>query len=149
MFTNAVLQVNITTDPPTPPYPAATWIRFKCDVQTQFPVSYNWTGYCTSQGSNQVAFRHTNYNVSGIFTLGVRSTPTSCIDTIVCSAVDSMGNSGEATWQIDNVTGENNSAKFAVSFSTTLIIFLRYSQHLFRVNSGTINTVCTISELLG
>ena len=102
-----VLQVNITTDPPTPPYPAAIWIRFKCDVQTQFPVSYNWTGYCTSQGSNQVTFRHTNYNVSGVFTLGVRSTPTSCIDTIVCSAVDSMGNSGEASQWIANVTGKN------------------------------------------
>ena len=95
----------ITTDPPTPPYPAAIWIRFRCDVLTPFSVSYNWTGYCTSQGSNRVIFRYTNYNNTGVFTLSVRSTPTVCIDTVVCSAVDSVGNSGEATWQIANVTG--------------------------------------------
>ena len=95
----------ITTDPPTPPYPAAIWIRFRCDVLTPFSVSYNWTGYCTSQGSNRVIFRYTNYNNTEEFTLSVRSTPTVCIDTVVCSAVDSVGNSGEATWQIANVTG--------------------------------------------
>ena len=99
--------MNITTDPPTPPYSAATWIRFKCNVQTHFPVSYNWTGYCTSQGSNQVAFTFTNYNNTEEYTLNVRSTPTICIDTVVCSAVDSVGNSGEATWEIANVTGKN------------------------------------------
>ena len=120
----AVLQVNITTDPPTPPYPAAIWILFRCDVLTSLPVSYNWTGYCTSQGSNQITFRHTNFNITGIFTIRVRSTPTSCIDTVVCSAVDSMGNSGEATWQIDNVTGKNNSAEFAVFFFLLLSLFL-------------------------
>ena len=95
----------ITTDPPTPPYPAAIWIRFRCDVLTPFSVSYNWTGYCTSQGSNRVTFRYTNYNNTGVFTLRVRSTPTSCIDAVVCSAVDSMGNSGEATWLFTNITG--------------------------------------------
>ena len=93
------------TDPPTPPYPAAIWIRFRCDVLTLFSVSYNWTGYCTSQGSNQVTFRYTNYNVTGVFRLRVSSTQISCSDTVVCSAVDSMGNSGEASWQITNVTG--------------------------------------------
>ena len=107
-FNCAVLQVNITTDPPTPPYPAATWIWFRCDVLTSLPVSYNWTGYCTSQGPRSVAFRHTNYsNNTGIFTSGVRSTPLSCIDTVVCNAVDSVGNSGEASRQIANVTGTN------------------------------------------
>ena len=95
----------ITTDPPTPPYPAAIWIRFRCDVLTPFSVSYNWTGYCTSQGSNRVTFRYTNYNNTGVFTLRVRSTPTSCIDAVVCSVVDSMGNSGEATWLFTNITG--------------------------------------------
>ena len=95
----------ITTDPPTPPYPAAIWIRFRCDVLTPFSVSYNWTGYCTSQGSNRVIFRYTNYNNTGVFTFQVRSTPTSCIDTVVCSAVDTMGNSGEATWLFTNITG--------------------------------------------
>ena len=124
-FVCTVLQ--ITTDPPTPPYPAAIWIRFRCDVLTPFSVSYNWTGYCTSQGSNRVTFRYTNYNITGIFTLRVRSTPTSCIDAVVCSAVDSMGNSGETTWQINNVTGKNNSAEFVVSFSSTLTVFMRYS----------------------
>ena len=29
----------------------------------------------------------------------------------MCSAVDSVGNSGEATWQIANVTGKNYSLK--------------------------------------
>ena len=101
------LQVNITTDPPTPPYPAATWIRFRCGVVTSLPVSYNWTGYCTSQGSNQVAFTFTNYINTEGYTLNVRSTPTICIDTVVCSAADWVGNSGEATWEIANVTGRN------------------------------------------
>ena len=95
----------ITTDPPTLPYPAAIWIRFRCDVLTPFSVSYNWTGYCTSQGSNRVIFRYTNYNNTGVFTLRVRSTPTSCIETVVCSAVDTMGNSGEATRLFTNITG--------------------------------------------
>ena len=101
---STVLQ--ITTDPRTPPYPAAIWIRFRCDVLTPFSISYNWIGYCNSQGSKRVIFRSTNYNITGIVTLRVRSTPTSCIDAVVCSAVDSMGNSGEATRQIDNVTGK-------------------------------------------
>ena len=97
--------MDITTDPPTPPYPAAIWIRFRCDVLTPFSVSYNWTGYCTSQGSNRVTFRYTNYNVTGVFRLIVKSTHISCSDTVVCSAVDSMGNIGEASRQITNVTG--------------------------------------------
>ena len=99
--------MNITTDPEAPPYPAATWIIFKCDVATPYSVSYNWTGYCTDRSSNQIAFRFTNQNVTGVFTLRVRSTPLSCINVIVCSAVDSAGNSGEATRQITNVTGKN------------------------------------------
>ena len=101
------------TDPPTPPYPAATWIWFRCDVVTFLPVSYNWTGYCTSQGPRSVVFTYTNYNNTVGYTLNVRSTPTICIDTVVCSAVDSVGNSGEATWQIANVTGKNAKCKSA------------------------------------
>ena len=103
--------MNILTDPPTPPYLAATWIWFRCGVVTSLPVSYNWTGYCTSQGPRSVAFTYTNYNNTVGYTLNVRSTPTVCIDTVVCSAVDSVGNSGEATWQIANVTGKNYSLK--------------------------------------
>ena len=102
-----VLQVNITTDPPTPPYPAATWIRFRCDILTSLPVSYNWTAYCTSQDSNRVVFRHANLNNTNDIILSVWSTPKICIDTVVCSAVDSMGNSGEASQWIANVTGKN------------------------------------------
>ena len=110
--------MNITTDPPTPPYLAATWIRFRCDVLTSLPASYNWTGYCTSQGSKRVAFRHANLNNTNDIILSIRSTQTSCIDTVVCSAVDSMGNSGEASQWIANVTGKNYSAEFVAYICT-------------------------------
>ena len=94
------------TDPPTPPYPAATWIQLRCDVLTSLSVSYNWTGYCTSQGSNQTVFRFTNLTNTGEFTLRLRSTVSVCRDTVVCSAVDSAGNTAEALVQITNVTGK-------------------------------------------
>jgi len=102
---SVVPQVIIVTDPPTPPYPAATWIRLRCDVLTPLSVSYNWTGYCTSQGSNQTVFRYTNITNDGMYTLHLRSTPPACRDTVVCSAVDSVGNTAEALLQITNVTG--------------------------------------------
>ena len=97
-----VPQVIIVTDPPTPPYPAAMWIRLRCDVVPSLSVSYNWTGYCINHGSNQTVFRHTNYND----TLFVRSTPNVCLNIVVCSVVDSVGNTGEGIWRITNVTGK-------------------------------------------
>ena len=106
---SVVPQVIIVTDPPTLPYPAATWIRLRCDVVTPLSVSYNWTGYCTSPGSNQTVFRYTNITNDGMFTLRLRSTPTACRDTVVCSAVDSVGNTAEALLQITNVTGTEHS----------------------------------------
>jgi len=91
------------------------WIRFRCDVVTALSVSYNWTGYCINHGSNQTVFRHTNYNDTEVFTLLVRSTPTVCLDIVVCSVVDSVGNTGEGIWKITNVTGKNHAqCKFTV-----------------------------------
>ena len=113
---SVVPQVIILTDPPTPPYPAAMWIRFRCGVVTALSVSYNWTGYCINHGSNQTVFRHTNYNDTEVFTLLVRSTPTVCLDLGVCSVVDSVGNTGEGIWQITNITGKNHSAKLAYKY---------------------------------
>ena len=103
---SAVPEVNIETDPPGPPYPAATYIFLKCNVESSLPILYNWTVLCTSQGSNQVSSRFLNFNNTEAFTLRVRSTPTRCHDTVTCTAVDSAGNSAEASVPIGSITGE-------------------------------------------
>ena len=101
--------MNIETDPPGPPYRAATYIAAKCNVESSLPILYNWTVLCTSQGSNQVSFGFQNFNNTEEFTLWVRSTPTRCHDTIMCTAVDSAGDSAEASVPIGNITGEPSS----------------------------------------
>ena len=113
MFTflicSAVPQVSIETHPSAPPYPAATYIHSKCNVETSLSVLYNWTILCTSQGSNQVVSRFPNLNNPGVFSLRSLSTPTHCQDTVLCTVVDSVGNTAEASVRIDNITGEPNS----------------------------------------
>ena len=44
----------------------------------------------------------------GEYSLRVRSTPSSCIDIINCTATDTEGNTGEALYKLssDNVTGK-------------------------------------------
>lgn len=101
-------QVSISADIPGPPFPAAVWINFSCDVNSSSIVTYEWTGHCTSQGLDQVVFRYpedniTNFNQSD---LRIRSTPTTCLDTIECTATDENGNVGEASFNISDVTGK-------------------------------------------
>lgn len=100
--------MSIETDPPSPPYPAATYILLKCNVKTSLPVLYNWTALCTSQGSNQVVSRFPNFNNPGVFNLRALSAPARCRDTIMCTAVDSVGNTAEASVHIGNITGKRN-----------------------------------------
>ena len=103
------LSVSITTTPPSPPFQAATWIRFACQ-STGFLVTYNWTVYCVhNQPPNQpmiVAHFTDNTNL-GEISLSLRSTAKSCADTVVCTTRDFSGNTGQATWTLGTVTGMN------------------------------------------
>ena len=113
---NAGLTVSIVTDPPSEPYPAATWIRFACHVTgNSSMVTFNWTLLCSSQDPPLIVTTFDNrVNVSQ-FDIRVPSTPRSCLDTVRCNASDLLGNTGHATWRIGQVTGEELSRSITQS----------------------------------
>ena len=100
--------MSITTTPPSPTYQAATWIQFACQSTGIF-VTYNWTLYCAyNQPPDRpmLIAQFTDRTILGEMSLRLRSTPTSCVDTVVCSARDIVtGNTGNATWTLGMVTG--------------------------------------------
>ena len=103
----AGLTVSIVTDPATEPYPAATWIRFSCHVTGNTSmVMYDWILLCSSQQPPLVVFTYENHTDVNQFDINIRSTPSSCLDTVMCNATDQSGNSGHATWRTGRVTGE-------------------------------------------
>lgn len=107
-YTHAGLTVSITTDPPSPPFQAATWINFACQ-STGLLVKYNWTVYCAyNQPPGQPRFvdRFTDNTDLGEISLRLRSTAPSCADTVVCTTRDLFGNTGEAIWTLGTVTGK-------------------------------------------
>ena len=111
-FTHVGLTVTIVTDPATEPYPAADWIRFGCHVTGNASmVMYDWILLCSSQQPPSVVFTYENHTDVNQFDINIRSTPSSCLDTVMCNAMDRSGNIGHATWRIGRVTGEkfNNS----------------------------------------
>ena len=69
-------------------------------------VMYDWILLCSNQQPPLVVSTYENYTNVSQFDLSVRSTPSSCLDTVICNALDQSGNSGNATWRIGQVTGE-------------------------------------------
>ena len=106
-YIHAGLQVSIRTDPLSQPYPAAIWIHFACHVENAIgTVFHNWTAFCSRFSPPLIVGRiDDNENNHGEFTLRVRSTPPSCLDTLVCNANDSTGQTGNATWHAGAITG--------------------------------------------
>ena len=101
--------MSITTTPLSPPYQAATWIYFACH-SSGLSVTYNWTVYCAyNQPPDQpkLVSQFTGNTNLGVETLRLRSTSKKCIDTVVCTARDSSGDTGEYTWTNGTVTGNN------------------------------------------
>ena len=102
------LHVTISLDTPGPPHQAATWIQLTCLAPAayhQYFVTYDWTFYCTHRGSEPLGPPlHSIRNDPTIF---IRSTPTLCFDTAVCTAHDLVTNTtGQASWIVGPVTGK-------------------------------------------
>ena len=98
--------MSIITDPATEPYPAAQWIRFGCHVTGNTSmVMYDWILLCSSQQPPLVVFTYENHTDVNRFDINIRSTPSSCLDTVMCNVMDRSGNSGQATWRTGQVTG--------------------------------------------
>ena len=120
-MTNAGLTVRIETFPISPPYPAADWIHFACHVTGNTSmVIYNWTLLCGSQDPPLVTNTYVNHSIVGQYDIQIRSTPSYCQDTVMCSASDTNGSTGKATWRIGRVSGtyELSADKFMFSDST-------------------------------
>ena len=102
------MTVSIVTDPATEPYPAAEWILFSCNViGNTSMVVYDWILLCSRQQPPLVVQTFENHTNVSQFDIQVPSTPRSCLDTVMCSAMDRSGNSGQATWRIGRVSGEH------------------------------------------
>ena len=69
-------------------------------------VAYDWILLCSNQQPPLVVMRDENYTSVGQFNIQVSPVPLMCLDTVTCSAMDQSGNSGDATWRIGRVTGE-------------------------------------------
>ena len=106
------LRVTINLDTPGPPHQAATWIQLTCEAPTayyQFLVIYDWTFYCTHRGSEPLGSPLASVRNHDP-TILLRSTPTQCFDTVVCTAHDLLTNTtGQATWIVGPVTGMQKS----------------------------------------
>lgn len=103
----AGLTVSITTLPASEPYPAAQWISFNCTVTGNTSmVVYDWVLLCSNQQPPLVVQTFENNTNVSQFDIRIRSTPSTCLDTVMCNAMDQSGNSGHATWTIGRVTGE-------------------------------------------
>ena len=113
--------MSIVTDPATEPYPAAHWIRFGCHVTGNTSmVMYDWIFLCSSQQPPLVVFTFENHTDVNQFDVRIRSTPRSCLDTVMCNASDQSGNIGHATWRIGRVTGEQVLISVFTYFATKL-----------------------------
>ena len=106
MLTN-FCAATIRTDPDSPPYPAATWILFACEVENAAVgiVYYNWTVSCSHLSPPLIVAHLTDNSDIGTLSLRVRSTPGFCADMVVCNVNDTTGNTASATLQITQVTG--------------------------------------------
>lgn len=103
------ITVRIRTDPPSSPYPAATWIKLACDIQNAVGrVVYNWTIHC-SMDEPSLIYGYYNWIPIPVrdYSLRLRSTPASCADQMMCSAADSRGQATD-TWQNEMVYGKLN-----------------------------------------
>ena len=102
------LHVTISLDTPGPPHQAATWIQLTCLAPAayhQYFVIYDWTVYCTHRGSEPLG--PPLGSIRNDPTIVIRSTPTLCFDTVVCTAHDLVTNStGQASWIVGPVTGK-------------------------------------------
>ena len=98
--------MSIRTNPPSAPYPAATWIQLACDVENAVgAVQYNWTVHCSRNNPSTSFGGLYGRTDHGQFSASLRSTPLSCADTIICSAADSSG-VATATWRNEMVVGK-------------------------------------------
>ena len=110
------LNVSITTIPPSPPFHAATWIKFACHIHSSGinVTTFNWTVYCTHNqppGQPRLVRHYANIQVKylNLTSLRLKSTARSCYDTVVCSTRDTAtGSTGQATWKLGIVTGTGN-----------------------------------------
>ena len=71
-------------------------------------VMYDWILLCSRQQPPLVVHTFENYTNVSQFDIRVRSTPPSCLDTVMCNAMDQSGNIGHATWRMGRVTGETS-----------------------------------------
>ena len=123
IWSHAGLMVHIETDPPSEPYPAATWIGLSCHISGNTSmVTFNWTYLCSTQNPPTVVLSFTNrinVNQTDVY---LRSTPTSCIDMMMCNASDLSGNTGFATWRFGKVTGKKaRMCQYLASYNITII----------------------------
>lgn len=103
------LPLVIFTDPPEPPYVAASWIRLACQVESednQTSFSYQWIGSCNGTGQTEIVIDDPLMDDVGYAVVWVQSTPIQCLDYWECSAIDVTGNSsGRVGCSIADVTG--------------------------------------------
>ena len=106
---HAGFNVSIVTDPASEPYPAADWILLSCHVTGNTSmVMYDWIFLCSSQQPPLVVLTFENHTDVNQFDMIIWSTPSICVDTVMCNAMDQSGNIGYATWRIGRVTGEKS-----------------------------------------
>ena len=103
----AVFSPIIVTDPPTPPYQAAVWIRFACKVESNASIfTYQWRGSCQAVGEVQFVINDPQLDKDGYAIVWVQATPTFCLDYLECIATDEVDHSATtASRLITNITG--------------------------------------------
>ena len=119
----AVFSLVIFTDPLTPPYEAAEWIRFACKVDSNASTfTYQWRGSCHVAGEVQFVINDPQLDKDGYAIVWVQSTPTFCLDYLECIATDKADDSTTTAGRlITNVTGV---CACTFHFCYTLIVYL-------------------------
>jgi len=98
----ADLNVNVSSTPPGPSFPAASWITFYCHASNGSGLySYLWKVYCSATGS---VVHESVRSTSNSFSL--KSTPPVCSDILECIVEDQvLPATGSAFATITTVVG--------------------------------------------
>jgi hypothetical protein len=105
----------ILTNPEGPVFRAAQYIDLRCKVITPGNYQFIWEAYC----SDDLIFQSAEYSdISNVVSLS--STPDSCVDVVVCRAMDDAGTTAEDRFYSGNITGVglSNSIRDSMSNNT-------------------------------